>query len=177
MSKLIRITALTALLFAPAAVQAQEPLGGWQGLKASSLETIYVTDDTGRQTEGKLLKFDTDSLVMLVDGTEQRFDAQRVLRIEKRGDSVKNGALIGGALGLLFSGIAMGIADCPTEDGSGSCTGSKVAGFVIGTGLYTAMGAGIDAMIVRRTRVYDAGHQVAIRSIHNGPQLAVRVSW
>ena len=166
---------LAVLLFVPAATHAQETLGGWQGLRTSSLQTIYVTDDTGRRTEGKLLKFDTDSLVMLIDGMEQRFDAQRVRRIEKRGDSVKNGALIGTALGLVFSSVFIGMADC--AEYSGSCTGSQIAGFVVGTGLYTAMGAGIDAMIVRRTVVFDADRSTAaVRSL-SGPQLAYRISW
>ncbi len=177
MSKTIRMAALAALLFTPAVVEAQEPLGGWQGLKVSSLETVYVTDDAGRRTEGKLLRFDADSLVMLIDGMEQRFDATHVLRVDKRGDSLKNGALIGAALGLLFGGIAAGISDCPGEDPGGNCTGFKVVGFASALGIYTAIGTAIDAMVVGRTRVFDAGRQVADRSVPAAPQLAMRVSW
>jgi hypothetical protein len=177
MSNVIRITALAALLFTPVVAQAQESLGGWRGLNSSSLDTIYVTDDAGRRTEGKLLRFDTDSLVMLVDGMERRFDQTHVLRIDKRGDSLKNGALIGAALGVVFGGIAAGISDCPGDDPGGSCTGFKAAGFAIGLGMYTALGTAIDAMVVGRTRVFDAGRQVAGRTVHDGPQFAFRVSW
>jgi hypothetical protein len=177
MSKTIRTTVLVALMVIPAAVQAQEPLGGWRGLNVSSLETVYVTDDAGRRTEGKLLRFDTDSLVMLIDGMEHRLDANRVLRIDKRGDSLKNGALIGAALGVLFGGIAAGISDCPGDDPGGDCTGFKVVGFASALGIYTAIGTAVDAMVVGRTRVFDAGRQVALRGIYDGPHLALRVSW
>ena len=100
MRNAIRLTALAALLFTPAVARAQQPLGGWRGLETGSLDTVYVTDDAGRQTEGKLLRLDTDALVLLVNGTEQRFEAARVQRIDKRGDSLRNGALIGAAIGV-----------------------------------------------------------------------------
>ena len=178
MNKTIRIMALAALLFTPAVAQAQDALGGWRGLEPSSLDTLFVTDDVGRQTEGKLLRLDADSLVMLVNGVEQRFDKSRVVRIEKRGDSLKNGAWIGAALGVLFGSIAAGISDCPGDDPGGSCAGTRVTAFAVSMGIYTAIGTAIDAMIVGRTRVFDAGREgVAIRRIPAGPQLAVRVSW
>ena len=61
----IRLTALAALLFAPAVSRTRRrPLGGWRGLETGSLDTVYVTDDAGRQTEGKLLRLDTDALVL-----------------------------------------------------------------------------------------------------------------
>jgi hypothetical protein len=176
MIKSFRIMAFAALLFTPTAAHAQEALGGWRGLNASALDTVYVTDDAGRTTEGKLLRLDNDSLVMLVNGAEQRFEARQILRIDKRGDSLKNGTLIGLGLGVLFGSIAAGISDCPSEPG-GDCSGYRVAGFFIGTGIYTAIGTAIDAMIVGRTRVFDAGREVAIRGIPDSPQLAVRVRW
>jgi hypothetical protein len=176
--KTMRIAALAALLFTPAVAQAQEALGGWPGLEPSSLDTVFVTDDAGRQTEGKLLRLDADSLVMLVDGMEQRFDKSRVVRIDKRGDSLKNGAWIGAALGVLFGSIAAGISDCPGDDPGGGCPGTRVTGFAVAMGLYTAVGIGIDAMIVGRTRVFEADRTGgAIRRIPGGPQLAFRVSW
>jgi hypothetical protein len=178
MSHAIRITALTALLFTPAMVEAQQPLGGWRGLKVSSLDTIYVTDDAGRRTEGKLLRLETNSLVMLVDGAEQRFDAARVQRIDKRGDSLKNGAWIGAALGVLFGSISAGISDCPGDNPGGSCSGFRAATFVGALGIYTAIGTAVDAMIVGRTRVFEAGREsIAALSTPSHPQLALRVTW
>jgi len=178
MIKAIAVTTFAALLLAPMTVHAQEPLGGWRGLKASSLATIYVTDDAGRRTEGQLLRLDSDSLVMLVGDSEQRFDAARVRRIDKRGDSLKNGTLIGVALGVLFGSISSGISDCPGDDPGGDCTGFRVAAFAGALGIYTALGAGVDALIVGRTRVFDADHPGTARAIvPAGPQLALRVRW
>jgi hypothetical protein len=165
------------LLVVPAAAHAQEPLGGWRGLNVSSLDTIYVTDDAGQRTEGKLLRFEPQSLVMLVDGTEQRFDAARVRRIDRRGDSLKNGAWIGAALGVLFGSITAGISDCPGSDPGGECTGFRIGTFVGALGIYTAIGVGIDAMIVGRTRVFDAERSAAAARRLPGPQLAYRISW
>ena len=158
-------------------MQAQEALGGWRGLEPSSLDTVYVTDDAGRQTEGKLLRLDTDALVLLVDGTEQRFEAARVQRIDKRGDSLRNGVLIGAALGIVFGSISAGISDCPGDDPGGGCPGFRVGTFAGALGIYTALGTAVDAMIVGRTRVFDADQRRGARPILDGPQLAVRVSW
>jgi hypothetical protein len=178
MTKAIRITALAALLMTPTVAQAQDAVGEWRGIDLASLDTVYVTEDGGRQTEGKLLRLDTDSLVMLVDGSEQRFDKGRVLRIEKRGDSLKNGTLIGLGLGLVFGSIAAGLSDCPGDDPGGDCTSFKVAGFATGVGIYTALGTAIDAMIVGRRRVFDAERPgIAARITPGGVQLSVGFTW
>jgi uncharacterized membrane protein len=178
MSKAILIAAVAALVFTPAVAQGQEALAGWQGLQPSALNTVFVTDQAGRQTEGKLLRLDADSLVMLVDGMEQSFEKDRVMRIEKRGDSLKNGALIGATAGILMGLMTAGISDCSGDDPGGPCTGQKVGLFFFSMGIYTAIGTAVDAMIVGRTRVFDAGRDgVAIRGIATGPRLAVRVSW
>jgi hypothetical protein len=115
---------------------------------------------------------------MLVNGMEQRFDKSRVARIDKRGDSLKNGALIGAGLGVLFGSIAAGISDCPGEDPGGSCADFRAIGFAISLGVYTAIGTAVDAMIVGRTRLFDAERPgVAVRITPGGAQLTVGLSW
>ena len=137
MIRAIAVTTFAALLWAPVTVHAQEPLGGWRGLNVSALDTIYVTDDAGRQTEGKLLRLEPDSVVMLVEGAEQRFDAARVRRIDRRGDSLKNGTLIGVAIGVALGLVTAGIADCIDSDRPGSsCAGGRIALFAVSTGVY-----------------------------------------
>jgi hypothetical protein len=175
MSMTLRTIALAVLLLIPAAAHAQESLGGWRGLNVSSLDTIYVTDDAGRRTEGKLLRLEPDSVVMMVAGAEKRFEMKQVRRIDKRGDSLKNGAWIGAALGVLFGSITARISDCPGDDPGGSCTGFRIGTFAGALGIYTAIGVGVDALIVGRTRIFDAS-AAATRSL-SGPQLAWRVTW
>jgi hypothetical protein len=171
------VPTLVALLFVSSTAHAQEPLGGWRGLNVSSLDTIYVTDDTGRQTEGKLLRLEPESVVMLVEGAEQRFDVANVRRIDRRGDSLKNGAWIGAALGVLFGTITAGISDCPGDDPGGDCPGFRIGTFAGALGIYTAMGVGVDALIPGRTRVFDAARSTAALRSLSGPQLAYRISW
>ena len=176
MMKAIGVTTLAALLFVPAAAHAQEPLGGWRGLNLSSLATIYVTDEAGRQTEGKLLGLEPQALVMLVNGVEQRFDAARVRRIDRRGDSLKNGALIGAGAGVVFGLLAALGSDCP-EDFGGSCPGTRATFFALSTIAYTGLGAGVDAMIVGRTRMFETGRSTAVVRNVSGPHLAFRMRW
>jgi hypothetical protein len=175
MLNVILAATLAALLFVPATAHAQEPLGGWRGLNVSSLDTIYVTDDAGRQTEGKLLRLEPESVVMLVEGAEQRFDVANVRRIDRRGDSLKNGAWIGAAVGVLFGTITAGISDCPGDGPGADCPGFRIGTFAGALGIYTAIGVGVDALIVGRTRLFDAS-KAAAGSL-SGPQLAYRISW
>ena len=177
MMKAIGVPALAALLFVPAAAHAQEPLGGWRGLSVSSLDTIYVTDDAGKQTEGKLLRLEPESVVLLVEGSERRFDVAHVRRIDRRGDSLKNGAWIGAAVGVVFGTITAGISDCPGDAPGGDCTGFRIGTFAGALAIYTAIGVGVDALIPGRTRVFDAGRSTAAVRRFSGPQLAYRVSW
>jgi hypothetical protein len=149
-----RYIAILVATLVPGVVSAQDAAQSWPG-KAKAGATVYVVDDTGAETSGRLLRLDPDSLVLLVGDTERRFDAARVTRIEKRGDSKRNGAIIGAVVGAAIGAFSMGMADCP-GDGGGSCPGFRAAGVVISTGVYAAIGAGIDALVVGRTTWYEA---------------------
>ena len=69
----------------------------------------------------------------------------------KRRDSLKNGAIIGGAIGLALGLIGSGIADCPGDDPSGSCPGARVGGVVLSTAIWAGIGVGVDALVANRT--------------------------
>lgn len=150
-------TSLIALVFgcmfaAPAG--AQPAVDGWPGLDTSKLQTMFVTDTSGTVTTGKLLRIDPESLALLVNEQERRLDRERVLRIQKR-DSVRNGVLIGAAVGVALGLVAAGISDCPGEP-AGHCPGFRATAFVMSTAIYTAMGVGIDLMVPGRTTIYRA---------------------
>ena len=151
---MIRIVVL-ALLLVPGAVYAQGTESTWPGLhwKTSGLPTVFVIDDAGAETMGKLVRFDPDAIVLMVDGTERRIEAARVRRIDKR-DSLRNGIIIGAVFGLATGVLTSGLADCPGS--SDECPAFRIAGPVVSTAFYAAVGAGIDALVAGRTAVYVA---------------------
>jgi hypothetical protein len=175
------IVVLSVVLL-PASLWAQESTPTWPGLDVSSLPTVHVVDDKGDETTGKLLRFDVDSLVLLVEGTERRFEAGRVRRIDKQGDSLRNGALIGTIVGIGIGALAA-MSECPGS--GGSCPGSRAAFFVLSVGTYAAIGTGIDALIPGRTTLYVARQAVpASRHERAAPHsyglragLNVRLTW
>lgn len=145
----------------PGVAAAQEPLPGWPGLRLEALATVYVRDETGVETRGRLLRVNPDSLDVLVEGVERRLDAARVRRIQARGDSLRNGAILGAVVGAAASLLTAGFADCPGDDPGRGCTGTRVAFGLIGTGVYTALGVAIDAAWVGRTTLYEAPPRTA----------------
>ena len=140
----------------PGVANAQETAAKWPGLASSRLSTVYVLDDSGAETSGKLLRLNPDSLVVLVDGHERQFESARVTRIQKRGDSLRNGAIIGAVVGVAMGVVTAGISDCPGDHPGGGCPGSRAALFLVSTGVYSAIGTGIDALIPGRTTLYEA---------------------
>jgi len=163
---------LIALTARAVSVSAQESVPGWVGLATSSLETVYVLDDMGSETRGMLVGLDEDSISLLVNGIEQRFERQRVHRIDKRGDSLKNGALVGAVVGVVLSAISAAAADCPSTSDT-SCPGAKVALAIAGTAVYTGIGVGVDALFTGRTTMYEASTAGAFGLPDRQPGIAV----
>ena len=149
------MTMLLAILL-PSGGFAQDTVRSWPGLDASALSTVYVVDETGAETIGALLRLNPDSLVLLVDGVERRFDATRVRRLDKRGDSLRNGALIGAVVGIVMGLVSAGISDCPGDDPGGRCLGTRAAIAVVSAGVYAGIGTGVDALVRGRTTLYVA---------------------
>lgn len=152
MNRLAWVTALV-LVAGPAAGQVPAPRAG---LNPGALSTVFVLDDRGAQTKGKLLRLDERSILVLVNGQERTFELASVLKVEKRGDSLKNGTIIGATVGLILGALTGGLADCKQSDGHfGSCgAGGRVGIALVSAGLYAAVGAGIDAAIPGRTTLY-----------------------
>ena len=167
------VLVLTAMLIS-GALHAQEPEPAWKGLDRSALSTVFVLDDAGVETRGQLLRLDPDAIVVLVNGSERRFDTQRVARVSKRGDSLKNGAVNGLVVGITLSVLAIATVDCgQTSD----CRQTQVAASVLSTGLYTAIGTAIDAAIPGRTVLYQAPTPRTSIQSRGGPSISVRLTW
>lgn len=155
MSK-VRYVVILAVALIPGAAFAQATAPSWPGLATAGLSTVHVLDDAGAETSGRVLRLDPDSLVLLVGDTERHFDAAGVRRIDRRGDSLRNGAIIGAIVGVAVGLFAANLADCPGDDSSGSCPGVRAAGVLLSTGTYAAIGIGIDALVIGRTTLYEA---------------------
>jgi hypothetical protein len=112
--------------------------------------TVYVLDRSGAETEGLLVSL-TDSVVVVSTARAERtFPLIDVVRIQRKGDSLKNGALIGAAFGGA-AGLAL-IGDCSSEPSCGA--GTRVAALLTGAAIWAAIGAGIDAVIPGRTVIW-----------------------
>jgi len=173
-SLLRRLVVTLALLCSlPAPAHAQPSLDRWAGFDVKELQTIYVRDTAGIETAGRLLQLNSDSLVVLAGGVERRFEPGDVVRLQKR-DSLRNGTLIGLAVGAAMGLLAAGISDCPGEDPGGSCAGVRATTVAVSMGVYTGLGAGIDALIRGRTTIYE--RRGAASSLRAVVPLA-RVTW
>ena len=114
----------------------------------TTISPVYVRSVNGAEIHGQLLQLGPDTLSLLDEGTVRDVRLADVARIEQRGDSVKNGAIIGAA--ILGGWCAL---ICPQGlDGYRGQFGYVLA---INTALGAAIGAGIDAMHVGRTTIYE----------------------
>ena len=160
-------------MLVPGALHAQEPVPAWKGLDRAALSTVFVLDDAGVETRGQLLRLDSDEIVVMVNGSERRFDTGRVARVSRRGDSLKNGTVAGLVFGIVSAVVAVVTIRC--ED---SCDrGLQAAALTVHTGVYTAIGTGIDAAIQGRTVLYQAPPPRPVVQSRGGPALSVRWTW
>ena len=182
MSFSMRSLALVFVISAVAtpAARAQTTASGAEDFSAlvGTRSSLIVIDDAGKETSGRLLRADRESLTMTAAGRELTFERQHVTSVYERGDSVKNGMYIG-----LVTGAAVGIAggvsstQCGGFFGARACTGgdkarlAAIGGTMLGA-LGMGIGVGIDALITGRRLVYDRPRRSARRTILIAPALA-----
>jgi hypothetical protein len=119
-----------------------------------------VTERSGVQTGGRLLRLSPEALSLLVDGKEQVLPANGIVRVEKR-DALWNGMLIG-ALPSALVGMAAAGASCSPD-----CRRDVSLAMVI----FGAMGAGVGALVDFAIPGYAivAGHELAPRNARRAP--------
>jgi hypothetical protein len=126
-------------------------------------QSIWVTDQAGREVRGKLERLTNDTLVVTNERLET-FAASEIRRVRARKpDSIKNGALIG-----LAAGAAMGTAWCigAVADDSGDIDARVecAEGFIVYPALGTLIGMGFDAATPGRVEtIYEAPQRGATR--------------
>jgi hypothetical protein len=119
----------------------------------STVGDVFVHSIGGGEARGQLLRLGPDTLTLLEQGSSHDIRLADVTRIETRGDSVKNGAIIGAAILAGWCALI-----CPQVlDGYSGQFGYVLA---VNTALGAAIGAGIDGMHVGRTTIYQQ-HDVA----------------
>ena len=136
------IAVLTATV--PARAQTAPPLPAAAPLRGVS--KVFVQEaGTADPIRGQLARIDASTLTLLVDGQRREIPFDRILRIDVPGDSVKDGAIIGAAAGIVLVALAGGF----------SHDGPAAAPLVFWTATYGALaGAGVDALHVGRTSIY-----------------------
>jgi hypothetical protein len=140
---------LVATVYEPAGSDAQT-------LSVKPGDTVEMTDGTNRRLTGVVQGLAPSALTVKVDGRDQQWALADMRELWRRGDSLKNGALIGAAAGGaagLIGGI--GLASLfENEVGAGARPLAAMTALGALGGL--AAGAGIDALITGRTLVYRA---------------------
>ena len=166
-------------LFAITDVSAQTAPTTTEGFgKLVGGQSLIVVDDSGVETTGRLLRLTADELTISAAGRDRTFQRRDIAAIYKRGDSKKNGAVIGVLSGAVL-GFVAGTQDTCGDfwTGARSCSaGEKVAhgafGATIIGGLGAAIGVGIDALIVGRTVLYQRPKTSSSRGFTIAPALS-----
>ena len=120
--------------------------------------TVYVVDTSGEETKGRIVGLTDLALTLKFDDTRQQFALADVARVEQRKrDSVRNGVLIGAAVGAL-AGFTLGKSQdspaCPRrgpECGQGALIGATGGAF-----WGAVSGWIVDALVHTRESVYVA---------------------
>jgi hypothetical protein len=166
-----RFLPLAVLLMsvAPASAQQSGPV-----VNEKALSPVTVFDDRGVRTPGRLLRIDPESVVVLVNGQERRFELEHVTKVEKRGDSLRNGAIIGAVVGAVFGAATGGMSDCvqPGDTYAECGAGTRIAMAAVSAGMFAAIGAGFDAAIQGHSTLYQRPASGAPAA--RGPSASVR---
>lgn len=151
---------LSLLVWFPVVASAQPAAGSFQELQVRIKigDIVYVIDESGRETRGKVDMVSDDSLWLNVDGFRRDFVQDTVTRIDRRQrDSVRNGLLIGVGGGALLGFFAGRAADSPTCPRPGiECGQGPLLGTIGGAALGGIGGWVIDALTRHREVIYQA---------------------
>jgi hypothetical protein len=139
-----------ATAWATAASAAAQTTSSWPELmpKVNVDDQLLVKDTTGEVAKGRLLEITPNALILTVDGGRREIRADRIVEIKRRhwDDPVWTGLLVG--LGV---GIPCGIAARSYAENEAGNTGIALVGpMLLGAGI----GAGVDALLPARTRIY-----------------------
>jgi len=162
------VTALTVLIPVQAAAQQPATTPDQLSVLLRPGEAVWVTDGSGHEVKGRLLKLAGDALQVEISGVPRSIEFATVQRVQHRhADSLLNGTLIGAAVGGGAVGLfwALWCSDAECDDDDGYIAGSIAIYGAVGAG----MGALCDVMIKGKRTVYEAPAGRAARSITVSP--------
>jgi hypothetical protein len=140
-------------------------------LKVKAGDTIYVTDDSGRERAGRLIDLSPAALTVSFDGVARELSQSSIHRIRQRQpDPLWTGGAIGAAIG---AGIGVASASFSEECSHRSTAGGCVGPVLAITGLWAAVGIGVDALIQGRKVIYEGS---ALSAQVTPGRLGVRLS-
>jgi hypothetical protein len=165
-SSVVRILSSVILILVTwGSVEAQTAPGAFAelGQRVKPGDTIFVTGRDSAETRGRLVRLSPTSLVMAIGGQEREIPSTEIGWIERRGDAVWDGALLGAfALGLSFAGGAG--ASCSPD-----CAKVVPTAALYGAAAGAVLGAGIDSLHPGRTVVYGTRPSVARSQLRERP--------
>jgi hypothetical protein len=136
-------------------VEAQDVASSFEQLRVliKPGDRITVVDVTGKEADGRIEKLSADTLTLTTAAGRRELGEVDVRDVrQRRGDSLKNGAIIGAVAGTAyFWTMAALLSD---SDGGDVIVGTAVAGGVLFAGMGAAAGAGIDALIKGKEVIY-----------------------
>ena len=121
--------------------------------------TVFVIDTTGSETKGKVVDVSPSALVLDVNGNRHRMEHDSIRQVQRYGDSLWNGLLIGAAVGTGGMLIADPTYEHCTNNPQQLCANSQVGQRVLAVAITSAAGAGIDELIRGRHLIYLAPGQ------------------
>src|SRR5687767_15858858 len=89
-----------ACVVAASTAEAQD----FSSIQLKNLPVVFVEEKSGAETRGRLLSITPAAIAIDVDGSQRTFAPADVVKIDRRGDSLKNGALIGAGIDALIPG-------------------------------------------------------------------------
>ena len=116
---------------------------------------MSVIDVPGNAVSGKILSLSPSSLTLEVDGRPREFKEAEISKImQRRGDSLGNGALWGLAVGAGLATVAVASA-AASDELEGEDAGWAALAIGVYGGIGAGIGVGIDALITRRQVIFE----------------------
>lgn len=140
---------LALVLGARTAAEAQQPALSLAdlGMSLKSGETVFVTDGSGRETRGRFATVSDSGLTLSVDGQFFDIASKDIREVARRGDSMKNGFLIGAGVGAGLSAVVAAAYQTPAY---------LAIGAPINAAFWGGFGVLVDYLIKGRTVVFRA---------------------